>query len=131
MFSSTKFSTEHTHTHTHTHAPLKYLYLSCFVSPSMSSDVISFNVIIAGLCLLFHNNSQVATLLIPTSMVKLQVFFRCDIYCNIYIYCIIFWIFIVILLLYCGYIVTFIKVLTLYLSQIHPLHHFPLSQFLE
>jgi hypothetical protein len=34
---------------------------------------------------------------------------------------------IIILLLYLGYIVTFTKVLTIYLSQIHLLHHSPLS----
>jgi hypothetical protein len=37
-----------------------------------------------------------------------------------------FLIFIIILLLYRGYIVTFTKVLTIYLCQIHPLHHSPL-----
>jgi hypothetical protein len=45
----------------------------------------------------------------------------------------IFFNFITVLLLYCEYIVTFTKALTIYLSQIHPLHHFPLSPslFLE
>jgi hypothetical protein len=46
-----------------------------------------------------------------------------------YTICLLF--FISILLLYWGYIVTFTKVLTTYLSQIHPLHHSLLSLYLS
>jgi hypothetical protein len=37
------------------------------------------------------------------------------------------WVFIITLLLYWGYTVTFIKALTLCHNWIHPIHHFPLS----
>lgn len=76
-----------------THSPIKHLpatsvYLPCYEPHPPASSITTFPPISQTLLSSLHNNSHSATLLMLTSIRKLQVFFKvkCHVYHSIYVF---------------------------------------------